>query len=153
MSRITFTAGPAGPVIRQSQALLRIATRGQGFTDLTAAAAEFVEASGVRDGLLTLLCRHTSASLTIQENADPDVRTDLLAALDRSAPRSAPYRHTIEGPDDMPAHIRTVLTGVDLSIPVRNATLFLGTWQAIYLIEHRDRLHEREVALCVVGGG
>lgn len=152
MSRITLVSGPAGSVTRQAHAVLRIATRGQGFTDLTAAAAEFVGGSGVRDGLLTAFCRHTSASLTIQENADPDVRADLIAALDRLAPRGAPYTHTIEGADDMPAHIRTALTGVDLSIPVRNGALVLGTWQAIYLIEHRDRPHERDVALCVVGG-
>jgi secondary thiamine-phosphate synthase enzyme len=98
-----------------------------------------------------VFCRHTSASLTIQENADPDVRTDLMTALDRLAPRDVPYVHGIEGPDDMPAHIRTMLTDAVLTIPVVDGRLALGTWQGIYLIEHRDRPHRREIVLHLVG--
>ncbi|HKH97229.1 MAG TPA: secondary thiamine-phosphate synthase enzyme YjbQ, partial [Beijerinckiaceae bacterium] len=101
--------------------------------------------------LLTVLCRHTSASLTIQENADPDVRTDLMTALDRLAPRDAPYVHGIEGPDDMPAHIRTMLTGASVAVPVLDGRPALGTWQGVYLIEHRDRPHRREILLHLVG--
>jgi secondary thiamine-phosphate synthase enzyme len=103
------------------------------------------------DGLLTLFIRHTSASLTIQENADPDVLRDLADALDRFAPRKHPYRHDMEGPDDMPAHIRSMLTAASLSIPVVCGRLVLGTWQAIYLVEHRDAPHTREIALHYVG--
>jgi secondary thiamine-phosphate synthase enzyme len=100
---------------------------------------------------LTVYCRHTSASLTIQENADPDVQRDLMAALDRLAPRDAGYVHTVEGPDDMPSHIRAMLTGVSLSIPVLDGRLDLGTWQGLYLIEHRDAPHRREIVLHVIG--
>lgn len=98
------------------------------------------------EGLLTLLCRHTSASLTIQENASPEVRDDLGAAFDRLAPRDAGYAHDLEGPDDMPAHIRTVLSGVHLSVPIARGRLMLGTWQGLYLWEHRDQPHRREIA-------
>ncbi len=145
------TIGETGPVARQLTAQFTVRTRGPGFTDLTGAAAEIVAGSGIAQGLLTLFCRHTSASLTIQENADPDVRTDLLAALDRLAPRDVPYVHDLEGPDDMPAHIRTVLTGVSVAVPVLDGRLALGTWQAIYLVEHRDRPHEREIAAHLIG--
>ena len=107
----------AGAVSRQALGRLAIQTPGPSFTDLTAEAARFVADSGIAHGLLTVFCRHTSASLTIQENADPDVQTDLLTALDRLAPRDAGYRHGIEGPDDMPAHIRAMLTGASLAVP------------------------------------
>jgi secondary thiamine-phosphate synthase enzyme len=145
------TIGETGPVARQLTARFTVRTRGPGFTDLTGAAAEIVAGSGIAQGLLTLFCRHTSASLTIQENADPDVRADLLAALDRLAPRDVPYVHDLEGPDDMPAHVRTVLTGVSVAVPVLDGRLALGTWQAIYLVEHRDRPHEREIAAHLIG--
>jgi secondary thiamine-phosphate synthase enzyme len=101
--------------------------------------------------MLFAFCRHTSASLTVQENADPDVLHDLGTALDRLAPRNAGYRHTVEGPDDMPAHIRTMLTATDLTIPVGRGRMLLGTWQAVYLVEHRDRPHTREIALTFIG--
>ena len=141
----------SGPVARQALGRLVVQTRGQGFCEFTDAAAAFVRDSGVREGLLTVFCRHTSASLTIQENADPDVRADLLAALDRLAPRDRAYVHHDEGPDDMPAHIRTMLTGTNLSIPVVDGRPALGTWQGLYLIEHRDRPHRRELVLHVSG--
>ncbi|KAA0124594.1 YjbQ family protein [Methylobacterium sp. P1-11] len=141
----------AGPVERHASGRLTIATAGPGFTDFTAAVAEFVRGSGIRDGLVTVFCRHTSASLTIQENADPDVQTDLMAALDGFAPRHAGYVHGAEGPDDMPAHIRTMVTDSALTIPLIDGRLALGTWQGIYLIEHRDRPHRREVVLSAIG--
>ncbi|GJD30372.1 hypothetical protein PMNALOAF_1618 [Methylobacterium adhaesivum] len=141
----------AGPVSRQASARLVVATPGQGFTDITETVAAFVARSGLRQGVLTVFCRHTSASLTIQENADPDVRIDLMTALDGLAPRHGAYVHGIEGPDDMPAHIRTMVTDSGLTIPVLDGRLALGTWQGIYLIEHRDRPHRREIVLAVVG--
>ncbi len=140
-----------GAVALQATARFTVRTPGPGFTDITAAAAEIVGASGIAEGLLTLFCRHTSASLTIQENADPDVRTDLMTALDRLAPRGAGYVHDCEGPDDMPAHIRAMLTGTSLAVPVTGGRLALGTWQGIYLVEHRDRPHEREIVGHVIG--
>lgn len=140
-----------GAATRQALAKITVETRGQGFTELTREAMRFVADSGIADGLLTVFCRHTSASLTIQENADPDVRTDLLSALDRLAPRGAGYRHDAEGPDDMPAHIRTMITGASLAVPVVGGRPALGTWQGLYLIEHRDRPHRREVVLHLVG--
>lgn len=141
----------SGAVQRHASARLTIATAGQGFTDFTDAVAAFVRDSGLRDGLVTVFCRHTSASLTIQENADPDVQTDLMTALDGLAPRNAGYVHGAEGPDDMPAHIRTLVTDSALSIPLVDGRLALGTWQGIYLIEHRDRPHRREIVLNVIG--
>ncbi len=143
--------GEAGAVLRQAGGRFHVRTAGPGFTDITAAAAEIVARSGVAEGLLTLFCRHTSASLTIQENADPDVRTDLMTALDGLAPRHGAYVHGIEGPDDMPAHIRTMLTDVSLAVPIAGGRLALGTWQGIYLVEHRDRPHEREIVGQVIG--
>ncbi|MCG5245476.1 secondary thiamine-phosphate synthase enzyme YjbQ [Methylorubrum extorquens] len=136
---------------RQASARVAVATPGQGFTDITEAVADFVAQSGLRSGLVSVFCRHTSASLTIQENADPDVRVDLMTALDGFAPRHGQYVHGIEGPDDMPAHIRTMVTDSGLTIPVRDGRLVLGTWQGIYLIEHRDRAHRREIALHAIG--
>jgi secondary thiamine-phosphate synthase enzyme len=140
-----------GAVTRQSLGRIAVETRGQGFVEITEAVSRWVAASGIRHGLLTAFCRHTSASLAIQENADPDVRTDLLMALDHLAPRRAGYVHDLEGPDDMPAHIRSMLTDVSVSIPVADGRMALGTWQGLYLIEHRDRPHRREVILHLAG--
>ena len=111
----------------------------------------FVRRCHAGDGALLLYLRHTSASLTIQENADPDVQTDLVTALRRLAPDDGPWVHTVEGPDDMPAHIKAMLTGVSLHVPVRAGALGLGTWQAIYLVEHRRRPHRRELILQFIG--
>ena|ERR671913_682417 len=140
-----------GAVARNATGRLVIPTRGPGFTEITDLVAPWVTELRMRDGLLVAFCRHTSASLTIQENADPDVRRDLLAALDRLAPRDAPYVHDMEGPDDMPAHIRTMITDSGLAIPLVAGRLGLGTWQGIYLVEHRDGPHRREVLLHVAG--
>lgn len=136
-----------------AQALGRLLfdTRGEGFHDITPRLADWLSAQDCRDGLLTLFLRHTSASLTIQENADTDVQTDLLTALRTLAPREAPWVHSTEGPDDMPAHVRTMLTGINLAIPVEQGRMALGTWQGVYLIEHRARPHRREVALHFLG--
>jgi len=138
-------------VTRMVRSTLTVGTDGPGFTDLTAPLAEFLRRAGAVSGLLTVFLRHTSASLTIQENADPDVRCDLLDALDRLAPQNAGYRHGLEGPDDMPAHIRTMLTDVTLNVPVGEGRLELGTWQSIYLVEHRARPHRRTVDLTYLG--
>ena len=140
-----------GAATRQALGRLVVETPGPGFTELTDALAAWVSEQPVAAGLLTVFCRHTSASLTIQENADPDVQTDLLTALDRLAPEDAPWVHTVEGPDDMPAHVKSMLTGVSLHVPVASGALALGTWQGVYLIEHRDRPHRREVLLHLVG--
>jgi secondary thiamine-phosphate synthase enzyme len=131
--------------------MLTVQTSGRGFTDLTAELAKFVKDSGAREGAVTLFIRHTSASLTIQENADPTVLKDLTTALDHLAPEDAGWRHDTEGPDDMPAHIKTMLTATSLQIPVLSGELALGTWQAVYLIEHRSRPHRREIVLQFVG--
>ncbi|MGA2288247.1 secondary thiamine-phosphate synthase enzyme YjbQ [Bradyrhizobium sp.] len=131
--------------------LLTIETPGRGFVDLTAEVAKFARQAGAREGALMLFIRHTSASLTIQENADPSVLADLMTALDRLAPEDAGWRHDTEGPDDMPAHIKTMLTASSLHIPVLKSELMLGTWQAIYLIEHRARAHRREIVLQFLG--
>ena len=143
----------AGAVEACATSTFVVATRGCGLTEITGDVAAFVAASGVREGVLTAFCRHTSASLTIQENADPDVGLDLIAALDRLAPESAGWIHDSEGPDDMPAHVKAMLTGVSLSIPIHRGALALGAWQGIYLIEHRARPHRRELVLCALGGG
>jgi secondary thiamine-phosphate synthase enzyme len=131
--------------------LLTVQTSGRGFVDLTAEIAKFVKDTGAREGAVTLFIRHTSASLTIQENADPSVLDDLTTALDRLAPEDAGWRHDTEGPDDMPAHVKTMLTASSLHIPVLRGELALGTWQAIYLIEHRSRPHRREIVLQFAG--
>jgi secondary thiamine-phosphate synthase enzyme len=131
--------------------LLTIQTSGRGFVDLTAEVAKFANDAGAREGAVTLFIRHTSASLTIQENADPTVLDDLMTSLDRLAPENAGWRHETEGPDDMPAHIKTMLTATSLQIPVLSGELALGTWQAIYLIEHRARPHRREIVLQFIG--
>ncbi len=132
-------------------ATLRLDTAGAGFTDITSQAANFVAQVGAGEGTLLIFLRHTSASLTIQENADPDVQTDLISALDRLAPQDAPWIHDVEGPDDMPAHVKAMLTGVSLHVPVIAAKLALGAWQGIYLVEHRRKPHSREVVLQFVG--
>jgi len=132
-------------------ATLAVETRGQGFFEITKEVRDFVASSGAGDGILFMFVRHTSASLVIQENADPDVRTDLGAALNRLAPAGAGWIHDSEGPDDMPAHVKTMLTGVSLHIPVRAGMPDLGTWQGIYLAEHRSRPHHRQVALHFLG--
>ncbi len=131
--------------------LLTVQTPGRGFTDLTREIAEFVDDAGATEGAVTLFIRHTSASLTIQENADPTVLDDLTTALDRLAPENAGWRHDTEGPDDMPAHVKTMLTATSLQIPVLKGALALGTWQAVYLIEHRARPHRREIVLQFAG--
>jgi secondary thiamine-phosphate synthase enzyme len=132
-------------------ATLAIETRGQDFVEITKDVRDFVSSSGAGDGILFMFVRHTSASLVIQENADPDVRTDLGAALNRLAPADASWIHDTEGPDDMPAHVKTMLTGVSLHIPVRAGSPDLGTWQGIYLAEHRSQPHQRQVALHYLG--
>lgn len=134
-----------------STALLTVPTPGRDFVDLTAEAAKFIKDIHARDGALTLFIRHTSASLTIQENADPSVLVDLATALSRLAPENAGWTHDTEGPDDMPGHIKTMLTQTSLHVPVLNGRPALGTWQAIYLVEHRSRPHRREVVLQFVG--
>ena len=132
-------------------ATLTVETRGEGFTDITRDVARFVTETGAGEGVLLAFMRHTSASLTIQENADPDVRTDLVTALHRLAPQNAGWVHDTEGPDDMPAHVKAMLTGISLHVPVSGAKLALGTWQGIYLVEHRARPHRREIVLQFVG--
>jgi secondary thiamine-phosphate synthase enzyme len=136
-------------------ATLRVDTPGAGFTDITAQARSFIEQAGAGEGVLLAFLRHTSASLTIQENADPDVQTDLTAALDRLAPEDTPDRkiwvHDAEGPDDMPAHVKAMLNGVSLHIPVTGGRLSLGTWQGLYLVEHRSQPHAREVIFQFIG--
>jgi secondary thiamine-phosphate synthase enzyme len=126
-------------------------TTGEGFFEITGQARRFVEDSRAADGVLLVFIRHTSASLTIQENADPDVQTDLRTALRRLAPRDAGWVHDAEGPDDMPSHVRTMLTGVSLNVPVIGGALALGTWQGIYVVEHRARPHRREVIFQFIG--
>lgn len=137
--------------LRQALGRLTVETRGRGFTDATARLAAWLAEIAARDGLLTVFIRHTSASLTIQENTDPDVLADLADALDRLAPADARWRHDLEGPDDMPAHVKTSLTGVSLQIPVRDGRMELGTWQAVYVAEHRAAPHGRSLALHYLG--
>jgi secondary thiamine-phosphate synthase enzyme len=126
-------------------------TRGKGFIDLTGEIRKFLIEANAKEGAVTLFIRHTSASLTIQENADPSVLVDLQTALSRLAPENAGWTHDTEGSDDMPGHVKTMLTSVSLQIPVVNGEMVLGTWQAIYLIEHRARPHRREVVVQFVG--
>jgi len=146
-----MTSIPVQKQISQAFESLSVETEGPNLLDQTAAIGTWLALIGATDGLLTLMVRHTSASLLIQENADPDVQVDLLDALDRLAPRNQPYSHEVEGPDDMPAHIKSALTQTSLSIPVRDGRMLLGTWQGIYLVEHRDRPHHREIALHFIG--
>ena len=138
--------------MKQAQDTITVGTRGQGLHEVTAEIADWVSRQDIGTGLLTVFCRHTSASLTIQENADTDVRRDLedfFKKLVKEDPSL--YRHTTEGPDDMPAHIRSALTDVSLAIPVSGGRLGLGTWQGIYLFEHRARPHERRLILHLAG--
>jgi secondary thiamine-phosphate synthase enzyme len=148
LSRSTLSTISATSIV---SSLLTVETRGVGFVDLSAEVAKFVRDAGAAEGAVTLFIRHTSASLTIQENADPSVLDDLTTALDRAAPENAGWTHDTEGPDDMPAHIKTMLTATSLHVPVLSGELALGTWQAIYLIEHRARPHRREVVLQFTG--
>ncbi len=132
-------------------AVLTVDTPGEGFFEITRDAKGFLAAARARDGALLLYLRHTSASLVIQENADADVRTDLVTALKRLAPEDAGYVHEVEGPDDMPAHVKSMLNGVSLQVPVQGGELRLGTWQGIYVAEHRAHSHRREVILQFLG--
>jgi secondary thiamine-phosphate synthase enzyme len=138
--------------MKQAFKTVIIQTHGAQLYDFTGAAKKFVNGAGVMDGLLTCFIRHTSASLTIQENADPNVRRDLIAAFSRLAPEDERlYRHDEEGPDDMPSHIKSALTQVSVGVPVQRGELALGAWQALYLFEHRTAPHTREVLLHLIG--
>ena len=130
---------------------LTVTTHGRGFTEITGELARWLESIGGENGLLTVFMCHTSASLTIQENADPAVRLDLLDALNALAPEHKNYAHQEEGPDDMPSHIKAMLTSVSLGIPVKDGRMTLGTWQGVYVIEHRTSPHQRTVALSFIG--
>jgi secondary thiamine-phosphate synthase enzyme len=132
-------------------ATLCIDTPGAGFTEFTREATRFLREAGAYTGMLCAYLRHTSASLVIQENADPDVQTDLVTALDRLAPADAGWVHDTEGSDDMPAHVKSMVNGVSLTVPVIDGTLALGTWQGLYLAEHRAAPHRREIVLQFIG--
>jgi secondary thiamine-phosphate synthase enzyme len=134
-----------------ASAALSLQTTGKGFFEITREVARFLEKAKARDGVVLLHLKHTSASLVIQENADPDVQTDLVTALERIAPDDAGWVHEVEGPDDMPAHIKSMLNGVSLHVPVVAGKMALGVWQGIYVAEHRERAHRREVALQFLG--
>ena len=138
-------------MLRQSSATLPIRARRRGLNEITQEVREFVAESGITEGLLTIFCRHTSASLVIQENAAPAARQDLEAYFERIAPEGGSYEHDDEGPDDMPAHLRSALTATQLSIPVQDGRLVLGTWQGVFLFEHRQTTPEREIVLHLVG--
>ena len=138
--------------MQQAQSIIEIQTRGAGLVEFTQAVEAFVAQSGISTGLLTVFVRHTSCSLLVQENADPDVRTDLMEFFRRLVPESMDWVvHTTEGPDDMPAHIKAALTQTSIGIPVGRGELLLGTWQGVYLFEHRARPHRRQVVLHLVG--
>ncbi len=137
--------------MRQAHGTLPIATRGAGLVEVTDAVTAWLDAQGIANGLLTVFCRHTSASLIINENAAPAVRRDLERYFQRLAPESRDYEHDDEGPDDMPAHLKTALTNVSLGIPVVDGRMVLGTWQGLYLFEHRAASHRRTLALHVIG--
>jgi secondary thiamine-phosphate synthase enzyme len=148
----TSMTEPVASSLRQARNTLCVETRGQGMTEITPEIGRWLRSLGAGEGLLTVFLAHTSASLTIQENADPDVQGDLLDALNRLAPHGGGYRHSLEGPDDMPAHIKAMLTSTSLSIPVIAGTMALGTWQGVYVIEHRAGGHGRRVELHFIGG-
>lgn len=135
----------------QTTHVLQVTTPGKGLVDITVQVQAWLASTHVRQGLLTIFIQHTSASLTIQENADPDVLLDLADFFERRAPEDAPYRHLSEGPDDMPAHIRAALTQTQLTVPVLDGRAALGTWQGIYVFEHRASSHQRQIALHVTG--
>lgn len=132
-------------------AVLTVPTSGEGFFEITSDVAQFVAEIKARDGAVLVYLKHTSASLVIQENADADVRTDLVTALRRLAPENVGWIHEVEGPDDMPAHIKSMLNGVSLQIPVADGKLALGTWQGVYVAEHRAQPHRREIVLQFIG--
>jgi secondary thiamine-phosphate synthase enzyme len=134
-----------------ASATLTVQTSGEGFFEITRELAGFLKSAKARDGVLLVFVRHTSASLVIQENADPDVRVDLVTALDRLAPADAGWVHDVEGPDDMPAHVKSMLNGVSLHVPVAGGALRLGTWQGVYVAEHRRAPHRREVIVQFIG--
>lgn len=138
-------------MLRQMSFILPTHAPRPGLHEITQDVRMFVQQSGIREGLLTLFCRHTSASLLIQENAAPAARRDLEAYFERIAPEGGPYEHDDEGPDDMPAHLRSALTATQISIPLQNGRLMLGTWQGIFLFEHRGNAPERQIALHLVG--
>jgi secondary thiamine-phosphate synthase enzyme len=150
---MTGSLTPISTVERQIAvtAELSVQTQGEGFTDITRHAVRFLSQSKAGDGALFIFLRHTSASLVIQENADPDVQADLVTALRRLAPENAGWVHDTEGPDDMPAHVKTMLSGISLHIPVAGGKMLLGTWQGIYLVEHRAKPHERKIVLQFLG--
>lgn len=138
--------------MRMAQGRLDVETRGQGLYEVTAEIASWVASQGISDGLLSLFLRHSSASLLIQENAAPEVREDLLAFLRDLAPEDdSRWRHQDEGPDDMPAHVKSALLPTQLAVPVADSRLLLGTWQGIYVVEHRREPHRRELVLHLVG--
>ncbi len=146
LSPITSTS-----VASIATATLRVDTRGAGFHDITADAHDFISGCRAKNGALLVFLRHTSASLTIQENADPDVQTDLMTALESVAPEGAPWIHDAEGPDDMPAHVKAMLNGISLHVPVNGGRLSLGIWQGLYLIEHRRKPHARDIIFQFIG--
>jgi secondary thiamine-phosphate synthase enzyme len=148
MSRSAPSAVAATIVVTS---VLTVRTSGRGFVDLTPEIEAFLRQVDAGEGMVTAFIRHTSASLTIQENADPSVLRDLNTALSRLAPENAGWTHDAEGPDDMPGHVKTMLTSTSLQVPVRDRKMMLGTWQALYLIEHRSRPHTREVVLQFIG--
>ena len=148
LTRTTPSAVSATAIV---SSLMSVETRGSGFVDITGEVAKFLREARAREGAVTLFIRHTSASLTIQENADPSVLRDLTTALNRLAPENAGWVHDTEGPDDMPAHIKTMLTATSLQIPVLGGEMALGTWQGIYVAEHRARPHRREIVLQFMG--
>ena len=148
-TRLSPIVSVAPEIIATTKILVE--TRGEGFTEITSDVARFIVDANAKDGALLLFMRHTSASLVIQENADLDVRTDLVSALNRLAPTDAGWIHDVEGPDDMPAHVKTMITGVSLNVPVIDGALALGTWQGVYVAEHRARPHRREIILQFIG--
>jgi secondary thiamine-phosphate synthase enzyme len=138
-------------MLRQASTVLPIRASRPGLNEITGNLASWVSQTGMNEGLLTIFCRHTSASLVIQENAAPAARRDLERYFERLAPEGGPYEHDDEGPDDMPAHLRSALTATQLSIPVEGGRMMLGTWQGIFLFEHRHGTPEREIALHLLG--
>ena len=138
-------------MLRQASTIIPVRASRAGLEEITNCVHQFVGDSGIQEGLLTLFCRHTSASLVIQENAAPAARRDLEAYFERIAPEGGPYEHDEEGPDDMPAHLRSVLTATQLSVPVKDGKLVLGRWQGIFLFEHRRNRPQRQIALHLIG--